>query len=78
MFLIAICRPTGDKWQSKTLFLSIFDPLFRLLIAFSIAAYPVWEDMYKSMKITQLQRVKDLIEEIGIRILRYFILEWQY
>ena len=25
-FLIAICRPTGDKWQSKTLFLSIFDP----------------------------------------------------
>ena len=26
VFLIAICRPTGDKWQSKTLFLSIFDP----------------------------------------------------
>ena len=25
-FLIAICRPTGDKWQSKTLFLAIFDP----------------------------------------------------
>ena len=24
-FLIAICRPTGDKWQSKTLFISIFD-----------------------------------------------------
>ena len=24
--LIAICRPTGDKWQSKTLFLVIFDP----------------------------------------------------
>ena len=23
---IAICRPTGDKWQSKTLFLLIFDP----------------------------------------------------
>ena len=23
-FSIAICRPTGDKWQSKTLFLSIF------------------------------------------------------
>ena len=22
-FLIAICRPTGDKWQSKTLFLTI-------------------------------------------------------
>ena len=27
VFLIAICRPTGDKWQLKTLFLSIFDPL---------------------------------------------------
>ena len=25
VFLIAICRPTGNKWQSKILFLSIFD-----------------------------------------------------
>ena len=25
-FLNAICRHTGDKWQSKTWFLSIFDP----------------------------------------------------
>ena len=25
-FSIAICRPIGDKWQSKTLFLAIFDP----------------------------------------------------
>ena len=24
-FSIAICRLTGDKWQSKTLFLAIFD-----------------------------------------------------
>ena len=24
-FFIAICRPTGNQWQSKTLFLSIFD-----------------------------------------------------
>ena len=24
--LIAICRQTGDKWQSKTLFVAIFDP----------------------------------------------------
>ena len=24
-FLIAICRLNGDKWQSKTLFLAIFD-----------------------------------------------------
>ena len=33
-FLIGICRPTGDKWQSKTLFLLIFDP--RSLIVKSI------------------------------------------
>ena len=26
VFLIAICRNSGDKWQSKTLFLSIFYP----------------------------------------------------
>ena len=26
VFFIAICRLTGDKWQSKTPFLSIFDP----------------------------------------------------
>ena len=26
VFSIAICRHTGDKWESKTLFLSIFDP----------------------------------------------------
>ena len=25
-FLIAICCPTGDKWQSKMLFLAICDP----------------------------------------------------
>ena len=24
-FLIGICRPIGDKWQSKKLFLAIFD-----------------------------------------------------
>ena len=24
-FLIAICRQVGDKWQSKSLFLTIFD-----------------------------------------------------
>ena len=25
-FSIAICRPTGDKWQLKTLFRTIFHP----------------------------------------------------
>ena len=40
-FLIAICRPTGDKWQSKTPFLAILIRVRRLLRAFSIAAYPL-------------------------------------
>ena len=26
VFSIAICRPTGDKWQLKTLFLAIYNP----------------------------------------------------
>ena len=39
--LIAICRPTGDKWQSKTMFISILTRVRRLLRAFSIAAYAV-------------------------------------
>ena len=30
-FLVAICRPTGDKWQLKTLFLVIFDPHLSIL-----------------------------------------------
>ena len=45
-YSFAICRPTGDKWQTKTLFLAIFDPRSQFLIrvrrflrAFSIAAY---------------------------------------
>ena len=25
-FLIAVCRPIGDKWLSKTLFLAICEP----------------------------------------------------
>ena len=41
-FVIAICRQSGDKWQSTTLFLTIFDCIRWLLRAFSIAAYQVW------------------------------------
>ena len=40
VFSIAICRPSGDKWQSKTLFILIFD-LRSSLLLFSIATYPV-------------------------------------
>ena len=41
-FLIAICRPVGDKWKSKTLFLAILIGICRLLRVFTIVAYPVW------------------------------------
>ena len=41
VFLIAICRQCGDKWQSKTLFLTGFDLRSSIVLAFSIAAYPV-------------------------------------
>ena len=35
-FLIDICRLAGDKWQSKTLFLAIFDPrLTSVMIIFN-------------------------------------------
>ena len=40
-FSIAICRPPGDKWQPKKLFLAILIRIPRLLRTFSIAAYPV-------------------------------------
>ena len=40
-FSIVICRPTGDKWQSKTLILAIFDPRSSIVSAFLIAAYLV-------------------------------------
>ena len=32
---------TGDKWQSKTLFLTIFDLRSLIALAFLIAVYPV-------------------------------------
>ena len=41
VFSIAICRPSGDKWQSKKLFLTVFDLRSLIVLAFSIAAYPV-------------------------------------
>ena len=31
---IAICRPSGDKWKSKTLFLAIFDPRSSIVKSF--------------------------------------------
>ena len=42
IFSIAICRQCCDKWQSKTLFLKMFDLRSSIVLVFSIAAYPVW------------------------------------
>ena len=41
MFLIAICRQSGDKWQSVTLFRVIFDLYWSIVFTFSIADYAV-------------------------------------
>ena len=54
VFSIAICRQCGDKWQSKTLFLTIFDLRSSIVFTFSIAAYLVsW--FGKSVCIPELQ-----------------------
>ena len=39
-FLIAICRHTGDKWQSKMLFLSIFDQCLSIVDSFFDCCLP--------------------------------------
>ena len=36
---IAICHPLGDKWQSKTLFLTIFNLCSLIVLMFLIATY---------------------------------------
>ena len=41
VFSIAICRQSGDEWQSKTLFLTIFDLHSSIVLTFSIAAFKV-------------------------------------
>ena len=43
MFSIAICRQLGDKCQSKTLLLTIFDLRSSKVLTFSTAAYPMWD-----------------------------------
>ena len=41
VFLIAICHHSGDKRQSKTIFLTIFDLCSLIVLMFLIATYPV-------------------------------------
>ena len=38
VFFIAICRPTGDKWQWKALFLKSFDIIF-IMFCYSINVF---------------------------------------
>ena len=40
-FMISICRLNGNKRQSKTFFLAIFDPRLSIVKSVLIAAYPV-------------------------------------
>ena len=42
MLSIAICRKSGDNWQSKTLFLTIFYLLSSIVLKFWKAAYPLY------------------------------------
>ena len=44
MFFIAICYQWGDKWQSKSLFLLIFDLRSLIVLTFSIAGLFVQQD----------------------------------
>ena len=41
VFSIPICRPTGDKWQSKTLFLPIYDPNLSIVDYFFDCRLPI-------------------------------------
>ena len=42
VFSMAICHQLGDKWQSKTMFLRIFDLSSSIVLTFSIVAYLVY------------------------------------
>ena len=39
---IKVDQKSGDKWQSKTLFLTIFVQRSSIVLTFLIAAYQVW------------------------------------
>ena len=41
VFSIAICRQSGDKLQSKTMFVKIFGSRSSIVLTFSIAVYRV-------------------------------------
>ena len=41
VFTLAICHQSGDKWQSKTLFLTVIYLRSSTVLTFSIATYQV-------------------------------------
>ena len=59
VFLIAICHQWGNKWHSKTLFLSIFDLCSSIVLAFLIAAYPVWAQCSRFYVLRGCWRLKE-------------------
>ena len=55
-FSIAICRPAGDKWQAKTLFLAIFEPCLLIVkILFDCSLSAVLYIMEMNTLVTQFQ-----------------------
>ena len=68
---IAICRPTGDKWQSKTLFLASLIRVRRLLRSFSIAVYPVFMRTHMTLK---QRHVSSLSLTARSRVIFFYVL----
>ena len=72
MFSTAICRPTGDKWQSNTLFREVFDTPTcdkwqskKLFLA--IFGYPTGEKWQsKTLFLAIVPRVRQLLIEFSI------------
>ena len=68
--LIDIIHQTDNKWQSTTLFLSIFYQHLSIVKAFSIAAYLMWNQNYffnRNMK--NVNNSSPLFQIVLIRIL---------
>ena len=48
-FVIAICRPTGDKWQSETQFIGIFNPrslIVKIIFDRRLSGVVKWSQIY--------------------------------
>ena len=68
-FLIAVCRPTGDEWQSKTVFLAIFDPRSSIVKSVFDCRFPDADDnnlTYHSPDYDELVSILRTESEISI------------